>query len=99
MIPQLVSLVKYDNPTLVSTTKDKRSKDKSAKKVRAASQPTTSPTLVILSQSFQNLRSRDLLNILSLPSECTTGCLSDRVSQAASSYFPARPSSAPLAVH
>mmetsp|Transcript_3049 Transcript_3049/g.5540 ORF Transcript_3049/g.5540 Transcript_3049/m.5540 type:complete len:242 (-) Transcript_3049:157-882(-) len=32
MIPQLVSLVKYDNPTLVSTTKDKRSKDKSAKK-------------------------------------------------------------------
>jgi len=34
MIPQLVSLVKYDNPTLVSTTKDKRGgKDKTGKKV------------------------------------------------------------------
>mmetsp|Transcript_37596 Transcript_37596/g.106197 ORF Transcript_37596/g.106197 Transcript_37596/m.106197 type:complete len:241 (-) Transcript_37596:462-1184(-) len=32
MIPQLVSLVKYDNPTLVSTTKDKRSKDKTGRK-------------------------------------------------------------------
>lgn len=33
MIPQLHSLVKYDNPTLVSTTKDKRGpKDKNGKK-------------------------------------------------------------------
>mmetsp|Transcript_8104 Transcript_8104/g.14060 ORF Transcript_8104/g.14060 Transcript_8104/m.14060 type:complete len:242 (+) Transcript_8104:156-881(+) len=32
MIPPLQSLVKYDNPVLVSTTKDKRGKDKKSKK-------------------------------------------------------------------
>ena len=36
MIPQLVSLVKYDNPTLVSTTKDKRGGNKTGKKVLVA---------------------------------------------------------------
>lgn len=37
MIPPLQSLVKYDTPVLVSTTKEKKSKDKLGKRVSALS--------------------------------------------------------------
>ena len=40
MIPPLQSLVKYDNPVLVSTTKDNKKKDKKTGKVRPDRAPT-----------------------------------------------------------